>query len=910
MDPIRGAHALLAALTLGAVASDVPTASPSQTANALRPPPAVFVARTSFPPSARRARSHLEAADTSADSGRNAPVRYTTLSPDAAADTAPEPVVIELRIGRITSATVQAYRVRSEVLIPLSQFFQLVEIRHRLTPDGRLEATVDPGNRRIVIDPASDSMEFGDRRVHIEPEFIRFESPELYVGSERLGDLLGVMFAVDWSELTATVVDPSSLPIARRLTREGAREAYLRRPDALHADVMMGLERPSWDGVVADYSLFSPSADPLGGSTYTFGLGADVGGGSLEMLAQSVGPAQDGRIHLDASWTGVWRDNRWVKQLRVGDVQSTGPRLRAIEGVALTNAPYVRPSLVGSLRYAGQLDPGWSVEAYRGGELVAFDSANASGGYAIDLPVRYGENPVDFVAYGPFGEIREFNRTYRVLNELLPAGRFEYGLGGGRCPQPSIVCNATGNLDLRYGASRRWTVQAGVDQYWRDSLPDRTHPYATVVANPTNDWALQSEIVGGGLTRGALRFEPSVDLHVEGEYIHFADDSAPVLTLPGRSSQWSLTGFLRPRTASGFFFFDGRIEQVRSGGSALTRTRLDASIQTEEIRLLPYVRTEAGGALKAREFAGISTFVLPRQRWGPFLSQVLLRTTTEIERQSGLAAWSAFAARPVGRGVRLEVGASWLRGDRGLTYTVTLTSYFPAMRAVTSVLAPPGQPISATQFLQGSVLWNGRTQRLGVAPGPSLERSGLSGHVFLDENANGVRDLGEPAVGNARVFIGSLSARSDSTGSYHVWDLVPFEPVIVSLDSASLESPLLVPLFARTSIVPGPNRFRSLDIPVVESGVIEGKVVRSGSGVGGVTLDLIDRRSGTRRTLVTFSDGAFYLMGVKPGDYELVVQPQVLDALASDAEPLQFNLGPTPNGIGRSDLVVQLKPRF
>ncbi len=64
-------------------------------------------------------------------------------------DTVPELVVIDLRIGRITGTTVQAYRVRSEVLLPLSQFFQLVEIRHRLTPDGRLEATVDPGNLRI-----------------------------------------------------------------------------------------------------------------------------------------------------------------------------------------------------------------------------------------------------------------------------------------------------------------------------------------------------------------------------------------------------------------------------------------------------------------------------------------------------------------------------------------------------------------------------------------------------------------------------------------------------------------------------------------------------------------------------------------------------------------------------------------
>ena len=232
------------------------------------------------------------------------------------------------------------------------------------------------------------------------------------------------------------------------------------------------------------------------------------------------------------------------------------------------------------------------------------------------------------------------------------------------------------------------------------------------------------------------------------------------------------------------------------------------------------------------------------------------------------------------------------------------------MRAVTSVLAPPGQPVSGNQFLQGSVLWDRRTDRLSVAPGPSLERSGLSGHVFMDLNANGIRDVGEPAIANARVLVGSLSAGTDSSGAYRVWDLVPFEPVIVSLDSVSLESPLLVPLFARTSIVPGPNRFRSLDIPVVEAGVIEGRVVRNGAGVGGVTLMLTDRRSGTRRTLATFNDGAFYLMGVKPGDYELTVEAQVLDALAVDAEPVRFSLAPSADGIGRSDLEVRLKPRF
>ena len=51
-------------------------------------------------------------------------------------------------------------------------------------------------------------------------------------------------------------------------------------------------------------------------------------------------------------------------------------------------------------------------------------------------------------------------------------------------------------------------------------------------------------------------------------------------------------------------------------------------------------------------------------------------------------------------------------------------------------------------------------------------------------------------------------------------------------------------------------------------------------------------------------------MGVRPGDYELTVSEQVLDALAVDAEPLRFSLAPTPNGIGRSDLELKLKPRF
>ena len=833
-------------------------------------------------------------------------------APSMVHDTTPEPVIIELQIGRITRATVSAYRMRSEVLVPIGQLFQLLEIRYRVLAEGRVEATMDPGDRHIVIDVRRDTMQFGDRRVRIEPDFRYSDGADVFIGAERLGDLFGVPFAVDWAELTVTVVDPHDFPIARRIAREGARDAYLTHAQGLHADVTLGLERPRWDGVVVDYSVFSPSTDPIGGAAYTTGLGADLAGGSLELLAQSVGPAEAGRARLNASWTGVWRERRWVKQVRLGDGSATGPRGRAVLGFSVTNAPFVRPSLVGVLRYDGRLDPGWSVEAYRGGDLVAYDSADAGGRFAIDLPVRYGENPVDFVAYGPFGEIRHFNRTYRVLLEILPLHRFEYGLSAGQCRRDAGQCRATANLDMRYGLTRRWTVQAGVDQFWRDTTPDRLHPYAAVAANPTNSWALEAELVGRGIARGAVRYEPSVDVRLEGDYTRFTRDSFSVFAPLGRRAQWAVGGFLRPLPSKGFFFFDARVDRVISAAGATTRTRLAASAQTDAIRFLPYVRTQhEAGASSA--FAGLNTFIVPRPALGAFLNALLIRTATEVERDAGLVLWSVFAARPLTRGLRVEVGATWDRAGAGapggITYSLTLTSYFAAARAITAVMAPPGGPVTGTQFVQGSVLWDRQAGRLSVAPGPSLERSGLSGRVFLDENANGRRDIGEPGIGGVRILVGANTIRSDSAGAYRVWDLIPFEPVIVSADSLSLESPLLVPSYGRMSIVPGPNRFRTLDIPVVQAGVIEGRVVRDGWGVGGITLVLTERRTGVKRPIVTFSDGAFYLMGVKPGDYELTVQKQVLDALGVDAVPLRFQLAPTPNGVGRSDLEVRLTPR-
>jgi len=839
-----------------------------------------------------------------------------------ARDTQPELVLVELRLAHIASRTVQAYRVRTEVLVPLGQFLQLAEIRYRLSPDGRLEASVDPGGRQLVVDIREDTMRYGEQRVRIEPEFKLFREGELYLGAERLGDLLGSPFVTDFIELTVTMADPSELPLARRLRRDAARTVLLRTREApIRPDRILAFERPRWDGLVFDYSVLSPSSDPVAGSGYAAAIGADVLGGSLELAGASVGRAADGVVRVDGSWTGVWPTGNWLRQVRLGDATSTGPRLRSVRGFAISNAPYVRPSVIGVAPYGGQLEPGggWSVEAYRGTDLLGFDSVETSGRFTMPLPVRYGENPVDFVAYGPLGEIREFNQTYRVVSELLPAGHFEYGVSLGSCR--SALCEATGNADVRYGATARWTVQAGLDQFWRDTLPDLSHPYVTLTASPRNSWAVTLDGVVAALVHGGVHYEPSIDLRFTADYTRFADATvAPLVTVAGQRSRLSLTGFFRPVQRAGFFFFDGAFDRITSATGTTTFVRVGASTQGEAVRLLPFVRVERiaspGAPAPTQSFVGVNAFVLPRPTLGPVLGPIWLRGGSEVavDGVPRLSSYSLFAARPIGSGFRVEAGVTWLRGAPGAVLTLTLTSYLSALRSFTTLTAPAGGTVAGSQFVQGSLLWDRATGRLAAAPGPSLERSGISGRIFRDDNGNDLPDPGEPGVAGVRVRVGTASAISDSDGTFRVWDVVPFEPVAVAVDSLSLPSPLLVPAFGSALVAPGPNRFRGINIPIVQAGVIEGRVLRPASGgrsegVGGATLVLANARTGAVQRFSTFTDGAFYAMGVKPGVYELTVDSRTLDALVATAVPLRFTLSPTPSGVGMSGLELRLTPK-
>ena len=836
------------------------------------------------------------------------------LRAQAGADSAGlEPVIVELAIGRYGSRTVSAYRSSGDALLPVLELAELAELRSVPLPGGGVRMTLEPGRRLVTFDPSRWEIRNGNRDVALTPADRVVGSDEQYLSTRVLSQLLNVTFAIDWDELSVTLLDADSLPIGRRVSRERAHALFHGSEREGGADLALGVDRTRWDGMVLDYSILAPSEDLLGTGAYSAGLGLNLLGGSLEGRLASAGPPRDGAVRADASWTGVWRRSRYVTQLRLGDGLSTGPRPRSVRGFSLSNAPFLRPSLFGDIGFQGALGPGWEIEAYRGGRMIALDSADAIGRFSMDLPVEYGENAVDFIAYGPFGEMRRFNRNYRVSTDVIPGRRVEYGLAVGGCR--TAECRANANLDLRYGLSSRWTVRGGVDRFWRDSLPGLFHPYLGVGGRLGNAWSVEVEGVAAAVVRGALRYEPSQDFRIGTEYHDFAAGTvAPLLTPAGRRTQWTADALARPFRSRDDVYVEASVDRITAVTGGTTSGRLGVSLYASRFRVAPAIRhvrfADPAGLTSNRSFVSLNTFSLPFPELGPLLGKISTRTNWEVDGGGGMALAGGYLSRELGEHLHVEAGATWTRG-LGTALSLFLSTQLPTVRATTSITAPSRGDAMVSQFVQGSVLYDPARRQVAFASGPSLERAGISGRVFLDGNGDGRWQPDEQVIPGVRVRAGFVTALSDSSGRYRIWNLPAFEPVLVAVDTTTLASPLWMPAYGSVSVETGPNRFRGLDIPIVPGGVIEGRAVRQAvdSTVSLPGAPLLLRRHGSSQTtrLVTFSDGGFYLIGVKPGEYQLSVDPAVLGRLGLRSQPITFTVPSSAEGATVDGLELRME---
>jgi hypothetical protein len=822
-----------------------------------------------------------------------------------------EGTLLEIQLSRLARRILKAYWLGDQLLLPLAAWLEFAEVRHQVV-GGRITGRVEPGMTSFSIDGDLGSARMNSEAIPLGPRDLKTVKNELYGSLSLLSRLFGLSTTIDREGAAVLIHNPEDLPIARRMQRDAARAIQVGGEAGVASELIHRGPDHSRSGVVLAYEMRGSSQNLSATSSYDLGLGLGLARGSAVLRGRGTGEAPP---QVEGSWSRSWPRQRWLTQLRLGDGPTSGPRPQISRGLSFTNAPISRSLLVEDLPFAGTLPPDWSVEAYRAGRLVGFDSVGASGRFSLTLPVQYGENPVDFVAYGPFGEVRTFNRTFRALPSMVAPGALEYAVSAGACYRSP--CSAAANLDLRYGASRRWTFRGGLDHRWGTDHGRLFYPYAGVIATPTNAVGIELEGVANLLSRAGLRFEPSIHLRLNADYVSYADSGSSSIFLPaGTREQLSLYARIMPGRQSGAMMLEAQGTRTVTSSGTQNQVRAGAAVQLENVGLRPYLRAEQN--LEGRQsYFGLETTVLPVRSLGPILGGFWLQGQAEATTAGSPTSAGIVIARNLGRAFRIEGGTRWERTSAGPVFTLSLVSQLNALRSTSMVTAPSGGgQTRLDQSIGGSVVWSQGNNGLTLSSEPSLERGGIGGRIFLDLNGNAQWDPDEPTLSGTRLLVGNRWVTADTTGSYQVWGVSPYEEILISVDSTSLKSPWWVPRYSAQAVTPTPNLVRTADVPIDIGGVIEGTVVIEDSTSRPLgrplPLVLIELASGTRTSVESFSDGSFYQMGLRPGRYEMIVEPGALTALDLRADTLHFELLPSRSssqpGSLLSDLRLRLRP--
>jgi hypothetical protein len=499
----------------------------------------------------------------------------------------------------------------------------------------------------------------------------------------------------------------------------------------------------------------------------------------------------------------------------------------------------------------------------------------------------------------------------RILADLLPQDRSEYGVSFAQC-RLRQQCIAAGTIDMRVGLTSKWTMRVGVDGVMRDTVGWRQAPYLAFVGAPLPAVAVQLDAAALSRTRLAVNLEPSRQLRLSLEQQWFGADPIDPLITARRSAQSSLYAYWRSigvRQTTVEASLDR--SQFLDGGD-LVRGRFGVGTQAAGLRLQPYLRVDQSSRARFSQRAlGLEATVLPSAGRGRYMGAALLRMIGEIDARGRGVREAVTLAMPMPGSFRIDAGIAFQQYQRGPLATLALSRDLNAIRSYTTATASRGSS-SAVQSVQGSALLARGARRPQFVTGPSLQRTGVTGVVFLDRNANGLRDAGEPVVPGVTVQVGTGYARSDAEGRYRVWDLVPFVPLPVQVDSTTLPSPLWIPTIQHASIEAGPNRFEPLDVPLVTGGVLEGRIVwerPGGTSLPPVPIIVTNAKGAVVARAETFSDGEFVLFGVRPGTLTVQVDAAWLASQGLQSVSRTVPLASTDDGATVRVAPITLAPR-
>jgi hypothetical protein len=794
--------------------------------------------------------------------------------------------------------TIRGYQTPKGVCIDFADLIQTLDLPVRLDKKSR-RATgwLFAEDQRITIDRDSNTVQTVNGRVPIPAGAIH-DTPEGWcMDLDSLSGWMGVRLRPDLGNLAIKLETDKKLPFLEAIERK-SRAARLRKPD----DVQFNLASlPKADAPYQSWR--TPSVDvqvqgrwsSRGGATVQYealATGEVLGLSYSARLAGLDNVAPDSlRLRLyrndpDGGMLGPLQATR----IAAGDVDTPQTALGAQSaygrGAFITNRPLNLPSRFGTTTLRGALPAGWDAELYRNGELRAYQADRGDGRYEFaDIELIFGQNDFDVVLYGPQGQIRHERSSYPVGLENLPAGKTWYWAGVLEQGKDLIGTSRRGidpltgwrwGVGVERGIDRRTTLGAsytslvltGRRRHYFEAVMRRSVGPALVELSGAQQVgagrALRGEVIGRA---GGVNFAGHalwVDGVFDSDQVSRLQHSEFDLRLGGtlKLGNWRLPVELGARQTTGR---NGvKITELLTHGSfRISRANLTVELLHRAVSGAP--------ALTALEEQGNLVSLIGNTRIG----RVQLRGQARFGldgNHTGFQRAQLVADAPVGEksSVRGSFEVDQLSERR--TFTLGYVHQFKhfALRGEGSVD-------------NRRVTTLGLTLAFSMGPNPvdggwrvSRERLAEQGQaaveVFRDDNGDGRRQQGEPGVEGVSVEAGFRHADQPTNGSGRavIDGLVPYIPVLVSIDEGKLEDPLLRPKGRGIVVVPRPGVAAKVLLPLAPTGEVEAYLLGpDGEAVGGASVELTDPAGNVLFKTTSDFDGYLLFDSVPYGQYRL-----------------------------------------
>jgi hypothetical protein len=732
-----------------------------------------------------------------------------------------------------------------------------------------------------IISRTDNNIRYQDKTYNLEPgDLIRTES-NLYLRSVYYGRVFGLECKFNFRSLSVTVTSKLELPLIREMRLEEMRRNLTRLKGEVQADTAIGRTYPFFRFGMADWSAIA--TEEINGRSDTrlnLTLGSMIAGGeaTASINYSSVDPFSEKQQYY--LWRYVNNDFKPVRQVMAGKIatQATSSIYNPVIGVQITNTPTTYRRSFGSYTLSDKTEPGWIVELYVNNVLVDYVKADASGFFTFEVPLVYGNSMVKLKFYGPWGEERTREQNINIPFNFLPEKTMEYVLSAG-IVEDSLKSRFS-RASINYGLTRSLTVGGGVE-YLSSVSAAPAMPYINASLRLTGNLLVTGEYTYGVRARGTMTYRLPSNLQFDLNYTWYEKDQKAInynyreerkatVSMPLRFGKFSsyqrftIYQIVLPSSkyTTGEWLFSGSLFGVNTN---LTTYALFIGQQD------PYIYSNLSLALRLP--AGF--VLMPQAQYG-YTQHQLLSAKVRLEKHLFQKAFLNLSYEQNFRN-NLKLAELGFRYD--FKFAQTGLSVRQSDNRTTFI-----------QYARGSLINDSQTKYLGTDNRPNAGRGGISVVAYLDLNANGRKDPGEPKAYdlNLRTNGGRVEKISrDST--IRIVGLEPYTSCFIELDANSFDNISWRLPIQTISVIVDPNILKLVEIPVTIAGEATGTVLleKDGSRQGIGRVIIVFHTSDNRFTgkTLTESDGYYSYFGLTQGEYYVRVDTAQIRKLGMTSEP-------------------------